>query len=110
MNFFVAKKVPIANRYQQGDILISTEDITVSANFTNTLKKNKNIILLEGDVLNFIDIPKNSNVNIYTLSGRIVESFKLISNRVSVNLPNGFLIVSARTNKSVYSQKIVLHR
>lgn len=88
------------------DILISTEDISVSARKLDTVSKVAFRIIAENNVLHFINVPEYSDVVIYNISGMAISSFKLTNNRVPVNLPNGIFIVAVGSKNSVYSQKI----
>jgi hypothetical protein len=91
------------------DILITTDDINTS-NENSYLKKTGNRIFIENNVLNFKNFPAGSDVVIYTVTGTAIKSFKLYSNRVPVNLPAGIYIVTTKSERSVYSQKIVIGR
>jgi hypothetical protein len=91
------------------DILITTDDINTSIE-NSYLKKTGNRIFIENNVLNFKNFPTGSDVVIYTVTGTATKSFKLYSNRVPVNLPAGIYIVTTKSERSVYSQKIVIGR
>ena len=88
------------------DILIAT-DINTGIESTN-LKRIGNRIYVENNVLNFKNFASNTDVVIYNISGTAINSFKLYSNRIPVNLPAGVYIVSTKSEKDVYSQKIFL--
>lgn len=91
------------------DIHITTEGLNTSIESTYPEKTN-NRIYVENNVLNFKDFETNSEVVIYTIAGSAIKSFKLNSNRVPVNLPSGVYIVSTKSERSIYSQKIVIGR
>jgi hypothetical protein len=88
------------------DILIAT-DINTGIESTN-LKRIGNRIYVENNVLNFKNFASNTDVVIYNISGTAINSFKLYSNRIPVNLPAGVYIVTTKSEKDVYSQKIVV--
>lgn len=90
------------------NVLITTEDINVSAKLFEVAPYSNNKIYAYRNVLNFKDINYGADVVIYDITGRKVKSFKLNSNRVSVNLHNGIYIVSTKSENGVYSQKILI--
>ena len=92
------------------DILIATEGLNTSIESTYPKKISNRILVENNSVLNFRDFTPNSEVVIYSITGTAIKSFSLYSNRVSVNLPAGVYIVSTRSEKSAYSQKIVIGR
>lgn len=92
------------------DILIATEGLNTSIESTYPKKISNRILVENNSVLNFRDFTPNSEVVIYSITGTAIKSFSLYSNRVSVTLPAGVYIVSTRSEKSAYSQKIVIGR
>jgi hypothetical protein len=90
------------------NILIETDFNTgIKSTFP---KKIGNRIYVENNVLNFKDFASNTDVVIYSITGTAIKSFKINSNRVPVNLPTGIYIVATKSERSIYSQKIVIGR
>lgn len=91
------------------DILIATDDINTSIE-SNYPQKVGYRIYVENNVMNFKDFTTNSVVTIYNITGSVIKSFKLYSNRFPVNLPTGIYIVATKSEGTTYSQKIVIGR
>ena len=91
------------------NILIATDAFNTSIKSTNP-KKIANRILVENNVLNFKDFASNSDVVIYSITGTAIKSFKINSIRVPINLPSGIYIVAIKSERSIYSQKVVIGR
>ena len=90
------------------DILIITDDVSTGINVIKKNQKSTNLIYVEKNVLNFRDLHLHSDVVIFNVAGMAIKSFKLTTNRVSVNLPEGIYIVATKYGNEVYSQKIVV--
>jgi len=103
------------NPSESGFFAANIDDITLATNLplfptgvTNNFEK-ANRIIVENKVLNFINFNERTDVIIYDISGRVLKSFPLVSNRKTVDLPAGVFIISAKSNSEVYSQKIVIN-
>jgi len=92
------------------DVLIATNIPLFPTGITESIFKNNKQIFVENKVLNFKNFDFETEVVIYDISGKAMKSFKLNTNRVNVNLPQGIYIVAASSIESVYSQKIVIAR
>jgi hypothetical protein len=88
------------------NVLIETDLNTGVEN--KFLKKTDNRIFVTSNTLNFKDFEPNTEVAIYTITGSKIQSFRLHSYSVPIDLPTGVYIVSTRSVKSVYSQKFVI--
>ncbi len=90
------------------DVLVTTGDIPVVTGVNKPIQKTTTQIFVENNVLNFRNVPLNSDVTIFSISGMEVKSFKLTNNRVSVNLPGGVYVVTTKSSAGNYAQKILL--
>jgi hypothetical protein len=89
------------------DILITTGDLTSSViDFRATEQRNR--IHFSGNHLHFIDTPMHSQVTIYNISGIALQSFRLESTRVSVQLPLGVYVITTQSGSDVNAQKIII--
>lgn len=87
------------------DLLITTENISVSTGITEFTKK-ENRVFFANRALNFVDLPLHSEVTIYTISGVAAGTFQLNSNRIPICLPSGIYLVSVRSKNNIYTQKV----
>ncbi|NOR75123.1 MAG: T9SS type A sorting domain-containing protein, partial [Draconibacterium sp.] len=92
------------------DIEIATNLPLFPTGIADKILKNNKQIFIENKVLNFKNFSFGTDVVIYNIAGRTMKSFRLNTNRVKVDLPNGIFIVSTRSDNTVYSQKIVIHQ
>jgi len=90
------------------DITIATDLPLFPTGIADQIIKKENRIFMENKVLNFRNFDLATNVVIYDIAGRAMQSFTLNTNRVNIDLPNGIYIVNTRADDSVYSQKIVI--
>jgi hypothetical protein len=89
------------------DILLTTEDISIPAGFSER-QKTENRIFVADQTLNFINIPLQSEVTIYSVTGAIVRTFHLEESRVPVQLKTGIYLIKVTTGSMFYSQKVVI--
>ncbi len=89
------------------DILITTDDLTSSViDFRAAEQRNR--IYFSGNHLHFTDTPMHSQVTIYNISGVALQSFKLESTRVPVQLPLGVYVVTTQLGREFNAQKIII--
>ncbi len=90
------------------DILIATNIPLFPTGISDRKMKKDNRIFVDNNELYFKDFEPGADVNIFDISGKIMKSLRLKTNRVTVDLPNGIFIITIRSSNTVYSQKIVI--
>lgn len=90
------------------DILLSTKEISSA-----TLPPVKNsqlfpTITTRNNALIFKNIPINSKIKVYDLSGKQLTEFVLNKTEVSTNLRKGIYLIQVQNKQEVYHQKIIL--
>ncbi|MDX1284941.1 MAG: T9SS type A sorting domain-containing protein, partial [Draconibacterium sp.] len=90
------------------DILLSTDIEFIPSSISEQLSESADRIRVEGRVLDFSDFDQGTSVSVFDLSARLIRSFKLSTNRVSVDIQEGIYIVSAKSDKGIYSQKVII--
>jgi hypothetical protein len=89
------------------DILITTGDLpTYTKDFPAAGKKNR--IYFSGNNLHFTDTPVHSRVTIYSISGVVLNSFKLENPRVYVQLPFGVYVITTESGGDFHAQKVII--
>lgn len=90
------------------DILLATDISVLPTGIADNFHRTKNRIVVENKVLNFHNFRNGTDVIIYDILGRQMKSFRLNSNRVNVELPQGIYVITAQSDANIYSQKIVV--
>jgi hypothetical protein len=90
------------------DLLISTKEISSAA--LSPLKNSKVLptITSRNRALIFTNVPVNSVVKVYDLSGKRLSEFVLKTSEVTTNLRNGVYLIQVINKQGVYNQKIIL--
>ena len=90
------------------DVLLAT-NISLFPTNTGSYNKNKKKeqrIGVERNVLDFRDFKQGAEILVHDITGRAIKSFRLTSNRVKMDLPDGVYIVAVKSTNEAYTQKV----
>jgi len=90
------------------NILISTKEITSAALPPVKNSQQQLIITARNQTLIFNNIPANSRVKVYDLSGKRLAEFVLNTNEITTNLKKGIYLIQVQNKQGMYHQKIIL--
>ncbi len=90
------------------DLLLTTEIISLPTHARIVPERAQYVFQSNGE-LHFCNIPLNSEVKIYNISGVLVNAFQLSNTSRPVNLVSGVYIITAKSDNNFYSQKIIIN-